>query len=93
MMSARKTLFAVTAAVLTVLWAIALIELPPIAANGLLHPARRRVDPARRGAGQDVRFEGAGVTLEGWKFPAQGSRRGTVIYLHGVADKNAGSTT
>src|SRR5205807_320551 len=34
--------------------------------------------------------EGAGVRLKGWWFHAAGRARGTVVYLHGVAD-NRGS--
>jgi hypothetical protein len=46
MPSSSKAILAVLAAVLAVVWAVALVELPPLAANGLLHPYRRRVDPA-----------------------------------------------
>jgi pimeloyl-ACP methyl ester carboxylesterase len=31
-------------------------------------------------------FEGAGVVLKGWRCGASGVRRGTLVYLHGVAD-------
>ena len=30
------------------------------------------------------------MSLEGWLFPAQGERRATIVYLHGVADNRAG---
>jgi len=39
---------------------------------------------------QDVLFKGAGVDLSGWRCRAAGVRRGTVVYLHGIAD-NRGS--
>jgi uncharacterized protein len=64
---------------------------PSWGAGALLHPGKRSVQlrPAR--AVEDVSFEGSGVTLRGWRFRAPGARRGTVIYLHGVAD-NRGSS-
>src|SRR6185369_1533173 len=40
---------------------------------------------------ETVDFDGAGVRLKGWWFHATGTRRGTVIVMHGVAD-NRGST-
>lgn len=51
-------------------------------ANGLLHPGRRVLDGTVREAHPQVTFAGADVTLSGWKFPAKGARRGTVVYLH-----------
>lgn len=69
---------------------VILAQLPALAAGGLLHPFRRSVGaPAPEGC-EDVRFEGAGVALQGWRCPARTSRRGTLVYLHGVAD-NRGS--
>ena len=59
-------------------------------ANGLLHPARRVLDAKLRGTYPQVTFAGADVALAGWRFPARGARRGTVVYLHGIAD-NRGS--
>lgn len=61
-------------------------EVPGWAANGLLHPTRRTVPDALRNTYREATFVGAGVTLRGWHFPAGGERRGTVVYLHGVAD-------
>jgi uncharacterized protein len=74
-----------------VLSAAACQVLPAMGANGLLHPARRRLAPQERAAAPVLTFEGDAVSLTGWRFPAQGARRGTVIYLHGVAD-NRGSS-
>ena len=64
--------------------------LPTLGANGLLHPGRRSAEPAVRDSHPTLAFSGAGVTLAGWKVPARAARRGTVVYLHGVAD-NRGS--
>jgi len=65
--------------------------IPGWAAGGLLHPGRRSVDPSLAAKFGKQTFQGDGVTLEGWKLPAAGTARGTVVYLHGVAD-NRGSS-
>jgi uncharacterized protein len=62
-------------------------------ANGLLHPGRHMLDATVREAHPQVTFAGADVTLSGWKFPANGARRGTVVYLHGIADNRASGLT
>lgn len=63
-----------------------------MAANGLLHPPRRVAQNAAPENCEDVVFRGAGVALKGWRCRADRRARGTVIYLHGVAD-NRGSAT
>ena len=57
----------------------------------MLHPGRKvtLTEPSR--AHETVDFEGVGVRLKGWWFRGEGVRRGTVVYLHGVAD-NRGSS-
>lgn len=65
-------------------------ELASVGANGLLHPARRRLDGATAARHATRTFQGAGVELEGWLIAAAPPRRGTLVYLHGVAD-NRGS--
>jgi len=63
-----------------------------VGANGLLHPSRNRLSSdQRRAEGEDVTFASDGVTLAGWRFPAAGHRRGTIVYLHGVADNRSSS--
>jgi hypothetical protein len=64
---------------------------PSIAAGGLLYPERRTVGTAIPSACANKDFEGDGVTLRGWHCTATGKRRGTVVYLHGIAD-NRGSS-
>ena len=55
-------------------------------AGGLLHPARHHVlQPAPKGC-EDAAFAGAGVRLAGWRCAAASPRRGTIVYLHGIAD-------
>jgi uncharacterized protein len=61
-------------------------QLPAIGAGALLHPGRRMVTAATPGGCIDATIKGAGVELAGWRCAAIGDRRGTLIYLHGVAD-------
>jgi len=75
-------------AVLVVL-AVATSQLPALGAGGLLHPARRPVVERSPKACRDVAFPGEGVSLKGWQCSASGTRRGTLVYLHGVADNRS----
>lgn len=63
---------------------------PRIAAGALLHPQRRRVTRAAPAACTNETVDGNGVRLAAWRCRARGMPRGTVVYLHGVAD-NRGS--
>jgi pimeloyl-ACP methyl ester carboxylesterase len=65
-------------------------EAPSIAAGGLLYPARHRALPEMPSGCVERDFAGSGVTLRGWSCGATGTRRGTLVYLHGIAD-NRGS--
>lgn len=69
--------------------AVAMNQLPAIGAGALLHPARIRARGPRPPSCQDERFAGDGVTLRGWRCRAVGRRRGTLVYLHGVADNHS----
>jgi uncharacterized protein len=64
-------------------------QLPMVGAGGLLHPGKRSVAAAAPNGCVDAIFKGAGVNLAGWRCTASGARRGTVVYLHGVADNRA----
>jgi pimeloyl-ACP methyl ester carboxylesterase len=64
---------------------------PSIAAGGLLYPARQALRAAIPPGCENRDFQGDDVTLRGWYCAAIGKRRGTIIYLHGVAD-NRGSS-
>lgn len=66
-------------------------QAPQWAASALLHPSRRLPSgpPARPHDALSLHVNG--VTLAGWRFPAQGPRRSTLVYLHGVGDNRAGS--
>src|SRR5262249_4568761 len=63
---------------------------PSWGANALLHPQRRPATRQPTRPFDAVEFDGAGVKLKGWWFHAA-APRGTVVFLHGVAD-NRGSS-
>lgn len=73
--------------------ALAYRELPALGASGLLHPSRRSLDRAARDSHPTVRLAGADVILSAWKVPARTARRGTILYLHGVADNRGSALT
>jgi pimeloyl-ACP methyl ester carboxylesterase len=64
-------------------------QLASIGAGLILHPPRRTLVDGPPPTCREVTFAGAGVVLRGWHARASGERRGTVIYLHGVADNRA----
>jgi pimeloyl-ACP methyl ester carboxylesterase len=64
---------------------------PTIAAGGLLYPARHRTTASPPAGCVEAAFAGVGVTLAGWNCVAA-SPRGTVIYLHGIADNHASAS-
>jgi uncharacterized protein len=68
--------------VLGLLWQ----QLPGIGAGGLLYPARRPVTAGPPDGCVKSEFAGAGVTLRGWTCTPRQSARGTIVYLHGIAD-------
>lgn len=72
------------------LLAAAAAQLPMLGAGGLLHPGRHvtTLPPPQHCVATD--FAGAGVTLKGWQCSAPAPARGTIVYLHGIAD-NRGS--
>jgi pimeloyl-ACP methyl ester carboxylesterase len=60
--------------------------LPTIGAALILHPVKRHVLSTPPSECYEVTLQGEGVNLRGWRGQAVGDRRGTVIYLHGLAD-------
>ena len=68
---------------------VAASQLPSIGAALILHPMHRHVVVAPPPGYHEVTFSGEGVSLQGWRGQAVGNRRGTLIYLHGVADNRA----
>ena len=86
-MSARRQQIALgVAAVLLIAVVFAQTQLPAVGAGGLLHPARRPVFGTPPPVCHDATFPGAGIDLAGWRCGETGVLRGTVVYLHGVAD-------
>ena len=76
----------VIAAVGLTIGALAAAQVPGIAAGALLHPSRRRVEVGPPAGCGDATFAGEMVSLRGWRCRAGGARRGTLVYLHGIAD-------
>jgi uncharacterized protein len=62
---------------------------PSWGAAALLHPSRKPLTDSPPMTAEQVAIAGDGVVLKGWLFRATGERRGTIIYLHGVADNRA----
>jgi len=89
--AARRRAILVLAIIgLVAAFAIVATQLPAAGANGLLHPARRRVVASPPHGCVDATFAGEGVRLEGWRCEGSTSpRRGTVVYLHGIADNRS----
>ena len=83
------TLLTATVAIAALL-AAALTQLPRVGAGAVLHPSRRSVAmPSPEGC-KAASFVGRDVRLEGWTCAAvSGSPRGTLVYLHGIADNRA----
>jgi pimeloyl-ACP methyl ester carboxylesterase len=86
---------------------IAQSQLPAIGAGGLLHPFRRSAVGPPPDSCDTALFDGVGVRLKGWRCRAAGDqsspgaqrdgfggtgRRGTLVYLHGIADNRSSAT-
>ena len=84
-MKSRRIAVSAAAVAITLLVGIWL-QLPAIGAGGLLHPARHRSDTPTPAQCVDASFGGAEIALRGWRCSTPLARRGTVIYLHGIAD-------
>lgn len=85
----RIALLVIVAAILLI--AVFIVpNVPALAAGALLHPSRRHVVVETPKGCTDTSFEGVGgVTLRGWKCAPAAAPRGTLVYLHGVADSRA----
>jgi pimeloyl-ACP methyl ester carboxylesterase len=66
--------------------AAAVTQLPGIGAGALLHPQKKAVSAAPPAGCVDETIAGDAVELRAWRCRASGTPRGTVVYLHGVAD-------
>jgi len=66
-------------------------QVPAIAAGGLLHPSRHgSTAPVPEHCTEEI-FSGAGAHLTGWRCATTAVRRGTIVYLHGIADNRSSS--
>ena len=75
---------------LLLLLGVLTLGLPAIGAALILHPPHRRGVVSPPPGCETVTFAGEGVKLQGWRGRGEGDHRGTLIYLHGVADNRAG---
>lgn len=86
-MTVRRWIALVSAVVVVVVLLAAIpSQLAAAGAGGLLHPARHRVSVPPPSACEDATFSGDGLSLKGWRCDGAVPRRGTIVYLHGVAD-------
>jgi pimeloyl-ACP methyl ester carboxylesterase len=88
--SVRVAFLALSVVMIATIVTVSGCSLANAGAGALLHPAHRDGHPNTPAGCVDASFEGAGVTLKGWRCETTARRRGTVIYLHGVADTRAG---
>jgi pimeloyl-ACP methyl ester carboxylesterase len=86
--SRRKRLIIIALVTLLLGGAIA-SQFPRIGAALILHPPHRRVTALLPPQCEEIDYQGDGVGLKGWRGDAAGKHRGTLIYLHGVADNRA----
>jgi pimeloyl-ACP methyl ester carboxylesterase len=88
-MSVRRVLVGTAAGTALLLIALAFMVVPSIAAGGLLHPVRKGLYRHTPPGCVEREFAGDGLSLRGWSCATPRPRRGTVIYLHGVADNRS----
>src|SRR5687767_565886 len=85
----RRVIWAGIGVVLLAAVGVTTRQLPMLGAGGLLHPGRRGTVASRPERCDDATFSGVGVTLRGWSCRASVPRRGTLLYLHGIADNRS----
>lgn len=85
----RRTIALGVATVAGIAVGLLWLQLPAIGAGGLLHPARHAVsdDPPEHCVRSE--FVSAGLTLRGWTCTPPAAVRGSIVYLHGIADNRA----
>lgn len=62
-------------------------------AGALLHPGKTIATDRSSRPHETLWFDGSGVRLKGWWFKGAEPKRGTVVYLHGVADNRGSSVS
>jgi pimeloyl-ACP methyl ester carboxylesterase len=88
-MRVRRALGGCAVGAALVLIGLAFTVVPSIAAGGLLYPIRVALYNRAPQGCVDREFTGDGLILRGWHCAAIGQRRGSVVYLHGVADNRS----
>lgn len=91
MIRRHRKLLSIIGILVLVALAILVSQLPLIASQLILHPFKRPVISSPPPGCNAVILQGEGIALQGWRGDATGKHRGTVIYLHGVADNRASS--
>lgn len=86
-----RWLFIPVVAIATVAGAALVTQAPEWGAGAILYPGRTVTSHSTPAGCEDRRFDGDGIVLSGWHCPSVGARRGTIVYLHGIAD-NRGSS-
>ncbi len=88
MISRRRLaqLIAILAALMTLGAGLLETQLPGIGAGALLFPTRRDSRPPMPEECREREFAGAHGALSGWQCETTGAAKGTIIYLHGIAD-------
>jgi alpha-beta hydrolase superfamily lysophospholipase len=66
---------------------------PSWGAGALLHPGKTIATDRSNRPHDTLWFNGSGVRLKGWWFKTTKPRRGTIVYLHGVADNRGSSSS
>jgi pimeloyl-ACP methyl ester carboxylesterase len=92
MTAGRWRLALIIGAIIVIALGIASTQLPAAGAGGLLHPYRRHLIEPLPPTCREATVAGDAVTLQGWRCSASPAPRGTVVYLHGVADNRASGT-
>ena len=86
----RPVLRAIGAAAVAALAILCAVAAQPFiaraGASALLHPARRRVSRAAPAGCTEAAVAGEGVRLAAWRCATAAPPRGTIVYLHGIAD-------
>jgi len=85
-MTRLQLAFVIGSSAILLILGIVASQLPAAGAGGLLHPGRRRVVGPPPPRCSERTFAADGVKLQGWQCRASAARRGTLVYLHGVAD-------
>jgi hypothetical protein len=75
----------------TTVAALLVAQVPSVVAGAILRPARLPLTEPPPADCLSREFQGAGVTLRGWRCEPRSVIRGTLVSLHGVADNRRGA--